>query len=321
MKKFILIICAFLLLHYILKANITVKTTHQPYSGSANFSHCTLQEHQSITGPLIAHNANLKSASVTGRCELKDSKVEHLEVCGPLSCTRSEIQKLHKTGLGKLVNSQVTDHFESTGLTHAAHCEFKSYAGSGNLECDHVEVDATLKNIGQTVLSHSSVHDAHITGLTSCEHATLVSCTIIGKTTFTETKVSDLADICGMFSCERSTLKKAIVCGKTHLKQVSAAEAEITGQLTAELSNIKTVTLKTDESYFDSCAIETLYVEKNDESTLKRPITIKIANSHKNTPGSYIKRIVCSDPTTIIIYTKNAIQADEVVGTTHITVN
>jgi len=317
LKKFLLVVLVLIVAHLVVRAKVPTNQSN----GLTNFSNCVLSEHKEVNGRFIARNAQLRSLSVTGNCKLNQTKItESLDVCGTLECKHSEIYKLSKIGNGKLLHSTITELFESTSPTDAQHCKFKSYDGTGIFYGDNLSVDEIFENTGKTDLLNSKLNHVKITGLFNGTQCSLDTCKVTGKTVLKNITCSTATHIVGETHCEHSIFKDLEICGKTHISFSTADTAEVTGLLEAKSCAVKEFTLTTQESFFDNCEITTLYVERN-RNTPKKPSVIHISNTDTKNTKNFIRKIVCADPTTKIIYSQNAVHALEIIGTEHVISN
>ncbi|MBM3894193.1 hypothetical protein FJ366_01195 [Candidatus Dependentiae bacterium] len=298
MKKVILILFAFTALHYVLKANLRV--------GNTRYSHCAVSGSQTILGPFNAEHAKLGALTVTGNCDLDESTAESLSVTGPCKLKRSKISR----------------HFSGTGSLTASHTEFGSCSNTGPLDFKHVTIDGSLKNTGPSTIVHSSGTELKITGPCECEHNSFEGGEITGTTKISDSKYTKKLILTGQTNLRSSSFGSLKITGKTTISHCSAHDAEITGNSLVDDCEIKEITLTCQDATFDSCNCNVLYVEKNDSSkSIKDPTVIKIAHSNKSKPNNYIKRIVCADPETKIIFLAGSTKADDIKGTEHITYN
>ena len=279
----------------------------------ADFSGCTMPTHQRA-GSLTAKNANLKSVETSGTTDLENTIVTgHLDATGKLTCKDCTLGSLTKTGRGILYNTTIHSAFSSTNDTRANTCTFESYSGLGETDFEKVEVTGSIKNTGNLKATNTNCDTLNVTGSVRLKNFSCSNINITGRTTLTDTAVKRSAQIIGAAKVYSSSFNTLQIIGKTLLSNVTAVTFEIVGRLDATNADGDTLTIASNAASLRECAIKNLYVKKQ-----QSPTTITIYNSPQ-TAERCVARIVCEDPATKIVYEKDSIRAQEIVGTANVT--
>gem|GEM_PF-4594962 len=280
---------------------------------SVNFSECTITTHQKV-GILIAKNAKLASVDVSDSAHLENTTTSGLlDVLGKLTCKNCKLESVTKIGSGEIEHTTIQNQFRSTGSTTARTCSFSSYNGCGPLHFEGTTVEQKIKNIGHTTLVGGKCHALGVTGSVDARDIACENADITGKTTLTNSTINGKANIVGKTKISTATIINLVIVGQTTATHLEATTIDVTGNLDAKTVDCEKLTLATKESTLSDCSIDTLFVKKQ-----KHGIKITIYNSPK-APQSLVRRIICEDPRTQIVYKDNSLRAEEISGTQRVT--
>lgn len=287
---------------------------------STDFSGCSFESPRDISGYLIAHNAKFQSLTIDGCADLENTTItQELRLTDELRCKECTIGSIYSQAHTALVETTVTGKTESTGTFDCRSCTLQSLTTSDNTTIDTTRITGDTKNTnGSTVATHSKFENMILNGdfksrTISCKNLLVKGTTSLFKSTIYETAI-----ISGATKCIECFFGTLTIIGKTKLIDSSAKDATITGTLSAENCLFESLTLTGQAATLTNCTADTIYVQKN---TTSKALTLTINASEKTNSSTVIKKIVCQDPATRIIYGKGATPAREVIGTNNIQKN
>jgi len=314
------------------------------------FAHTALTNHQTVCGSISAKNTQFTSLTVYGDrhnpgiADLENCQSSgHINVTGKLISKGNIFNSLSKIGSGELRNTTIKGALSSTGKTTAIDCTLASFSGTGATSFDNTQVQEIISNTGKAKVHNSKCKKLSVTGSVNANNLSCENVNVTGKTELADSSIQDTTRITGKATITNSSLKtlevtgKAIVknsslqtacvTGSAHFTDVKATDIQTTGSLNATKTSSQTCTIVCDSAFFTDCTIETLYVKKQSTikifgwsffgSDKKLKTTVTIYNSPK-TPEHRITRIVCDDPSTIIVYKDDSVRAQEIVGTSNV---